>query len=104
MNRFLAVIASFFIAFSLFSLSACSVVRGESSVSQYSNDTAITTKVKAKLVQSDEVSATRVHVETNRGVVLLSGFVKTKAQVRAAVRIANSVEGVKSVENKLVVR
>lgn len=104
MNRIHASVAGLFVVLSLSSLSACSVVRGESSVSQYSTDTAITTKVKTKLVQSDEVSATRVHVETNNRTVLLSGFVKTKAQARAVVRIARSVEDVKAVENKLVVK
>lgn len=85
------------------SLTSCSVVRGESSVSEYSNDAATTATIKAKLVQSDEVSATRVHVETKNGVVLLSGFVRTSHQKAAAGRIASSVKEVKQVRNQLVV-
>lgn len=82
-------------------LLGCQPLRGERSVKQYADDAAITAKVKAKLVQSEEISATQVHVETDQGVVLLSGFVKTAEQARAAARIAQSVEGVKSVRNNL---
>lgn len=89
--------------FGAINLSGCQVMRGETSVSQYTDDSVITTRVKAKLVQSDQVSATRVSVETNRGVVLLSGFVRDQHQAMVATSIARSVRGVRAVKNRLVV-
>lgn len=83
--------------------SGCQVMRGESTISQYSDDSAITARVKTKLVRSDQVSASRVTVETNRGVVLLSGFVQDQHQADVATSIARSVSGVASVRNRLVV-
>lgn len=90
-------------ALSSVALSGCQVVRGESSLAQYSSDSQITTAVKLKLAQSDQVSATRVHVETESGTVLLSGFAQDMHQKRIAGRLAKSVEGVKAVKNQIVI-
>ena len=70
---------------------------------QYVDDSAITTKVKADLAADKIVSALKVHVETVHGVVRLSGFVETDVQKRRAGEIARSVDGVRSVENALVI-
>ena len=83
-------------------MTGCQVVRGERTVSQYSQDSNITSKVKYKLAKSDEVSSSRVRVETDKGVVLLSGFVLNDHQRAVASRVAKSVPGVKAVKNNLV--
>ena len=85
-----------------FLITGCQVLRGERSVSQYSQDSSITSKVKYRLAKSDEISASRVQVETDKGVVLLSGFVINDYQKALAVRLAKSVDGVKSIKNNLV--
>jgi len=87
-----------------FFLAGCAVMQGKSSPSDYTSDTGITTQIKAKLVQSDMVSAPNVHVETQNGIVQMSGFVSSNAQVNEAERIARSVNGVKGVVNDLVVQ
>jgi len=46
----------------------------------------------------------KISVETHQGVVLLSGFVETEAQIKQAEAIAGAIEGVKSVKNSLVVK
>lgn len=80
----------------------CQVVRGNRSISQYSSDSRITSAVKYRLVNHNDISAADVHVETDKGVVLLSGFVKSKKQERIAIHIAKSVNGVKDVRSNLV--
>ncbi len=89
-------------AMSMALLTGCQVVRGERTVSQYSEDSSITSKVKYRLAKSDEVSNSRVRVETDKGVVLLSGFVVSDHQKAVAAQIAKSVSGVKAVKNNLV--
>ena len=68
------------------------------------SDSSITTKTKAKLLKEDGFSGLQVSVKTHQGVVLLSGFVDTEAQIKQAEDVAASVEGVKSVKNSLVVK
>ncbi|HBK46140.1 MAG TPA: BON domain-containing protein [Xanthomonadaceae bacterium] len=61
-------------------------------------DTWITTKVKADLLATENVSGTDVKVETKNGVVWLSGAVKSKAEHDKAIAVAEGIEGVKSVD------
>ena len=68
------------------------------------DDTAVTTKIKADLVKDDDLKAMDVHVETVNGVVMLSGFVPSQAQVQKAADLARSVEGVTDVKNSLKVK
>jgi osmotically-inducible protein OsmY len=68
------------------------------------DDTAITTKVKAAMARDKDVSATSVSVETVKGEVRLSGFVNSSAEKQRAEQIALQTEGVRSVQNGLIVR
>jgi len=68
------------------------------------SDTAITTKVKAGLFREPDLKAMGIHVETEKGVVMLSGFVESKAEADKAVKVAKSVEGVTSVKNAIKVK
>ena len=67
-------------------------------------DSVITTKVKADLFKEPELSSMAIHVETEKGVVMLSGFVDTKADAEKAVRLAKSVEGVTQVKSAIKVK
>jgi len=73
-------------------------------VKRIANDSLITSKVKAKLLGDEGLKSFSVSVETSHGVVLLSGFVATEAQIQQAVKIATETEGVKSVKNSLVLK
>ena len=66
-------------------------------------DSAITSDIKTKYLAEPGVSGLDIHVETNNGVVTLSGNVKTKAEETKAMSIARDTHGVKRVVNKMKV-
>ena len=68
------------------------------------SDTMITTKVKAEMAADPVVKAMDVHVETQRGIVMLSGFVPTKAEADKAVEVARKVEGVQEVKSSIQIK
>jgi hyperosmotically inducible protein len=67
-------------------------------------DSVITSKVKGILLKDEGLKSLNVSVKTNHGVVLLSGFVETEDQIKQAGKIASEIEGVKSVENSLLIK
>ena len=67
-------------------------------------DSVITTKIKADLFKEPELSSMAIHVETEKGVVMLSGFVASKSDADKAVRLAKSVEGVTQVKSAIKVK
>ena len=67
-------------------------------------DSMVTTKIKAELAASKVSSLAKVHVETDAdGWVQLTGKVTTQADKDKAESVAKAVEGVKSVDNQLMV-
>lgn len=60
-------------------------------------DAWITTKVKAEFGTTKGVHATDISVDTNDGVVTLSGTVGSNHEKMRAISVANKVKGVKSV-------
>ena len=70
-------------------------------VGGFMDDSGVTAKVKAALVDDDAIKSTDISVETHSGVVTLSGFVPSQDQAEKAVAAAKKVEGVKSVSDKL---
>jgi hyperosmotically inducible protein len=66
-------------------------------------DTTITAKVKKDLHGDDTTKAEKIHVSTSAGVVTLKGHVDSQAASDRAAQIAQTVEGVKSVDNKLAI-
>jgi hyperosmotically inducible periplasmic protein len=78
---------------------------GERSTGQAIDDTLITTKVKASFAADPQVSALAITVETNKGVVNLSGVVENEAERQRAIQLAQGMEGVTRVDaNKLLVK
>ena len=88
----------------LFTTTGCAVSRGQESVGAYIDDGAITTAVKARLLEHKDVAGTSISVETLNGTVLLSGFAKNATEKSTAEKIARDVNGVKSVRNEILVR
>ena len=68
------------------------------------SDAMITTKVKAEFAKDKMVSATKIHVDTDKGVVTLGGTAKSKAEADHAVALAKNVSGVASVKNDIKVQ
>jgi osmotically-inducible protein OsmY len=60
--------------------------------------------VKAKFVEDATVGALRVNVETFKGVVQLSGFANSPAEIDRAVQLARETKGVKSVKNDIRIK
>ena len=85
-------------------LLGCAGSATKESTGEYVDDSVITTKVKAALLDDPLVSALAVNVETFKGVTQLSGFANSYTQRDRAERIARSVEGVVSVKNDIVIK
>ena len=84
---------------------AGAALAGERSTGQAIDDTLITTKVKASFAADPQVSALAITVETDNGVVNLSGVVENESERQRAIQLAQSIEGVKRVDaNKLLVK
>lgn len=73
-------------------------------VGNFMDDSTITAKVKAALVDHESIKSTDISVKTDQKVVTLSGFVESQAQAEEAVKVAKGVEGVTSVSDKLHMR
>ncbi len=97
-------IATLVAASALALTSGCAVMRGQESTHAYVDDAAITSSVKAKMVEDKAVDAAAISVETMQGTVMLSGFAKNATEKREAERIAMETKGVKSVKNNITVR
>jgi len=67
-------------------------------------DTAITAKVKAGLVGEKDLESLGIHVETEKGIVMLSGFVNSKDEADRAVKVAKGVDGVSTVKSAIKVK
>jgi osmotically-inducible protein OsmY len=88
----------------LVTASACAVTRGQESVGAYVDDSAITSSVKARFVESSSVDASSISVETMKGTVMLSGFAKNSTERTTAETLAMKVPGVVGVKNQIAVR
>ena len=64
-------------------------------------DATITAKVKSALMGEPELKALQIHIDTDNGVVTLTGSVDTPQKLELATQVAQRVEGVKSVDNRL---
>ena len=65
------------------------------------SDTAITAKVKSKFMDDSQVKSSHIKVVTTNGVVTLTGSAMSAESKSAAVELAKSVNGVKSVDDEL---
>ena len=72
-------------------------------VGEVTDDIGIHTVVKARLVNDEIVRGLAINVEVNKGVVGLTGRVKSNEERRRAVEIARGVKGVERVIEKLLV-
>lgn len=85
-------------------LSACDAMSGRETTGNYVDDTTITSKVIAAMVNDPTLKASEVGVETMKNVVQLSGFVDSNQKAMRAGELARNVPGVQSVRNNLIVK
>ena len=96
-NRF----ATFFFVILLASLLGCASTSKQEGTGEYIDDTVITSKVKTAIFNEPSLSSAEINVETFKGVVQLSGFVSSQADINKAVAIARGITGVNSVKNNM---
>jgi osmotically-inducible protein OsmY len=97
LKRFSTVLLMLSLAFFL----GCASTAKQEGTGEYVDDTVITTKVKAAVFNEPTLKSAEINVETFKGVVQLSGFVSSQADIRKAVEVARGVPGVKSVKNDM---
>ena len=85
-------------------LVGCAPTPKQEGAGEYIDDSFITTKVKAAMVNEPSLKATEINVETFKGIVQLSGFVSSQAAIDKAVLVTQGVKGVKSVKNDMRVK
>ena len=100
MNRFKLIIV--FVCTML--IVGCAGGRTHSSTGELLDDTVLTTKVKTTILGDSRLKLLQISVETYKGVVQLSGFVDSEGAAARAVELARKVNGVKSVNNSLIVK
>lgn len=97
----LKFIAAIFMAFALLSAAGCASTPKQEGTGEYVDDTVITTKVKAAILNEPTLKSAEINVETFKGSVQLSGFVSSQADMNKAVEVARSVKGVHSVKSDM---
>jgi len=73
------------------------------SVGETFDDATITARVKTAFVNDPVVGALRIDVDTFKGIVTLSGRVKSKAEETKAIELARKMKGVVDVKSTLVI-
>lgn len=102
MNRLSRTLSAVTVATALImSAGACA---GHRTAGETISDASITASVKTRLLADQRTDGLKIDVDTQSGVVYLSGEVKSSEEVALAESIAQRVDGVASVENNLRVR
>ena len=76
---------------------------GSRTVGEFTDDIAVQTKVKTKLIRDEDINGLRINVEVTRGVVTLYGRIPSKYARDKAVGLVRDIRGVKAVEDRLIV-
>jgi|SRR5450759_3356771 osmotically-inducible protein OsmY len=97
----LKCISTFLFAMLLMSVVGCASTSKQEGTGEYVDDTVITTKVKGAIFNEPTLKSAEINVETFKGVVQLSGFVSTQANIYKAVEVARNVKGVTNVKNDM---
>jgi len=96
-RRFFATVAAASMLFAL----GCASTSKQESTGEYIDDSAITTKVKTAIYNEPSLKVAQINVKTYKGVVQLSGFVDSYADIYKAGSVARTVKGVASVDNDI---
>jgi hyperosmotically inducible protein len=97
-------LSAVFLAVTLVSAVGCASTSKQEGTGEYMDDSVITTKVKTAIFNEASLKSAEINVETFKGVVQLSGFVNSQADINKAAEVARGVSGVKSVKNDMRVK
>lgn len=95
---------TFVYAVALASLLGCAATSKQEGTGEYFDDTVITTKVKAAILNEPSLKSSEINVETFKGTVQLSGFAGSRADIAKAAEVARGVKGVNIVKNDMRVK
>jgi osmotically-inducible protein OsmY len=93
--------ASSLIAILLLSIAGCAATSTRESTGEYIDDSVITSKVKAAILNEPSLKVLDINVETYKNAVQLTGAVASVSEMVKAEDVARSVSGVRSVRNDL---
>ena len=96
-SRLASVLSITALAFTM----GCAGTAKTESTGEYFDDTAITGKVKTAIFEQPTLKSAEINVETFKGRVQLSGFVRSQDNISRAVAVAQGVKGVTSVGNDM---
>ncbi|HZG20185.1 MAG TPA: BON domain-containing protein [Herbaspirillum sp.] len=100
--------ASFLIAAAAPAVQAADTTRADMPTAQkagaYIDDSVITAKVKAALVEDKQISSLKIKVSTKDGVVTLKGSVPSAELGQHALQLVAGVDGVRDVKSDLTVK
>jgi osmotically-inducible protein OsmY len=82
----------------------CASTATKEGTGEYVDDSVITAKVKAAIFSDSSLKVNEINVETFKGSVQLSGFVRSQADIDKAVQVARGVAGVTSVKNDMRIK
>ena len=99
-RKFASLVGILFMATAL----GCASTAKHEGTGEYVDDTVITGKVKTAIFNEPTLKSAEINVETYKGVVQLSGFVRSAANESLAVQVARKVSGVKSVKNDMILK
>ena len=93
--------ATVFATLLLITAVGCASTKTQEGTGEYVDDTVITTKVKSAILGEPGLKSSEINVETFKGVVQLSGFVNSRADIDAATKVTRGVAGVRDVKNNM---
>ena len=97
---FASIVLAVLLAFQV----GCASTSKHEGTGEYVDDTVLTTKVKAAILEEPGLKSAEINVETFKGTVQLSGFVSSQSSIQKAVEVARGVKGVKAVKNDMRVK
>jgi len=101
LNKYLFAV---FLAVSLPSVVGCGSTETTRGTGEFVDDSVITTKVKAAILEDPLTKVLEVKVKTFKGEVQLSGFVSSREAANRAIELARSVNGVTSVKDDMQIK
>ena len=101
MKHFVKLFSASFLILVLLTVMGCGSTQKQEGTGEYLDDTVITTKVKAAILNEPTLKSAEINVETFKGAVQLSGFVSSSASINKAIEVAKGVAGVKSLRNSM---
>jgi len=104
MNQPFRALAAALAVASILAIGAGAQAQSSETPGAFIDDTVITSKVKAAILQDETLKVMEIHVSTYKNVVQLSGFVDSAQIASRAGTVAHDVTGVTSVRNDLITK